>query len=246
MGCGSLLKRSRINLVSGNLQFSVPRYSGITATRRPACPGWGNGMDFIFGLFEKGGVLIYPLVILLIWGLTIIIVKSIKLRREKIINPNVVQDVEEMLLEDKILEATAYCKQNSLPMTRIILSGILNYERSEAELKEILQEAGRQELPEIRRHLTALGTIASASPLLGLLGTVIGMISVFSTLSIEANINPGMLAGGISEALITTACGLVIAMPTLIFHNLFRSRVQSLIIEMEKISLRLVAILKRK
>jgi len=203
-------------------------------------------MDFIFGLFEKGGVLIYPLVILLIWGLTIIVVKAVKLRREKIINPTVVQAIEEMLLEDKIPEATAYCKQNSLPMTRVILAGILNYERSEAELKEILEEAGRQELPGIRRHLAALGTIASASPLLGLLGTVIGMISVFATLSRETNVNPGMLAGGISEALITTACGLVIAMPTLIFYNFFRSRVQSLVIEMEKISLRLVAILKRK
>jgi len=203
-------------------------------------------MDSIFGLFEKGGVLVYPLFMLLIWGLTIIIIKTIKLRREKIINPTAVQGIEEMLLDDKIPEATAYCKQNSLPMTRIILAGILNYERSEAELKEILEDASRQELPGIRRHLTALGTIASASPLLGLLGTVIGMISVFATLSEEANVNPGMLAGGISEALITTACGLVIAMPTLIFHNFFRTRVQSLIIEMEKISLRMVAILKRK
>jgi len=203
-------------------------------------------MDSIYGLFEKGGVLVYPLFILLIWGLTIIIIKTIKLRREKIINPTAVQSIEEMLLDDKIPEATAYCKQNSLPMTRIILAGILNYERSEAELKEILEDASRQELPGIRRHLTALGTIASASPLLGLLGTVIGMISVFATLSREANVNPRMLAGGISEALITTACGLVIAMPTLIFYNFFGTRVQSLIIEMEKISLRMVAILKRK
>ncbi len=122
----------------------------------------GAYMDSIFGLFEKGGVLVYPLFMLLIWGLTIIIIKTIKLRREKIINPTVVQGIEEMLLDDKIPEATAYCKQNSLPMTRIILAGILNYERSEAELKEILEDASRQELPGIRRHLTALGTIATA------------------------------------------------------------------------------------
>jgi len=206
----------------------------------------GHCMDFILGLFEKGGVLVYPLFILLIWGLTIIIIKAVDLRRDKIINPAAIQGIEEMLLDKKIPEASAYCKQNSLPMTRIILAGILNYERSEAELKEILENAGRQELPGIRRHLTALGTIAASSPLLGLLGTVIGMISVFATLSNEANVNPRMLAGGISEALITTAFGLVIAMPTLIFNNFFRTRVQSLIIEMEKISLRMVAILKRK
>ncbi len=203
-------------------------------------------MDFILGLFEKGGVLVYPLFILLIWGLGIIVVKAVDLRRDKIINPAAVQSIEEMLLAKKIPEATAYCKQHALPMTRIILSGILNYERSEAELKEILEDAGRQELPGIRRHLNALGTIAASAPLLGLLGTVIGMISVFSTLSMEVNANPRMLAGGISEALITTAFGLVIAMPTLVFYNFYRSRVQSLIIEMEKISLRMVAILKRR
>ncbi len=122
---------------------------------------------------------------------------------------------------------------------------MINYEKSEAELKEILEEAGRQEVPYIHSHLTALGTIASISPLLGLLGTVIGMISVFSVLAQETAINPNMLAGGISEALVTTAFGMVIAVPTLAFYNYFISRVQNLIIEMERISLRMVAVIKR-
>ncbi|MCB1877849.1 MAG: MotA/TolQ/ExbB proton channel family protein [Chromatiales bacterium] len=202
-------------------------------------------MAFITNLIDKGGLLIYPLFFLLAWGLVIIVIKSFSLRYRRVINAKVVERIEQLVLEKKIPEATAYCKQHPTPMSRVVLAGLLNYEKSEAELKEILEEAGRQEVPGIRRHLTALGTIASVAPLLGLLGTVLGMIAVFSTISSQSSVNAGMLAGGISEALITTAFGMVIAMPTLAFYNFFISRVQVLIIEMERISLHMVALLKR-
>ncbi|NKC12291.1 MAG: MotA/TolQ/ExbB proton channel family protein [Gammaproteobacteria bacterium] len=202
-------------------------------------------MEFIGGLIEKGGWLIYPLFVLLAWGLVIIIIKTFHLHHNNTINPAVIDRVEQLLLNRKIPEATAFCKQYSVPMTRILLAGIINYEKSESELKEILEEAGRQEVPLIRSHLTALGTIASVAPLLGLLGTVIGMIEVFATLAKETTVNPTMLAGGISQALVTTAFGMVIAMPTLASYNYFISKVQKLIIEMEKISLHMVAVLKR-
>lgn len=196
-------------------------------------------------LFDKGGVLIYPLLILFAWGVSIIVIKWFALRRENIINPQAVKQVESLLLANKTPEATAYCKQNSAPMTRILQAAILNHDKSEAELKEILEEAGRQEVPKIRSHLTTLGTIASVAPLLGLFGTVLGMISVFATLAQDTNVNATALAGGISEALITTACGMAIAMPTLAFYNYFMSQVQILIIEIEKVSLHMIAVLKR-
>jgi biopolymer transport protein ExbB len=202
-------------------------------------------MEFIKGVIEQGGVLIWPLVALLVWGIIIMLIKSAQLRRARTINPEVIEKIEQLLLNKKIPEATAYCKQNSVPMTRILLAGIINYEKTEAELKEILEQAGRQEVPLIRSHLAALGTIASVAPLLGLLGTVVGMIDVFSTLSQQSEVNPSMLAGGISTALVTTAFGMVIAMPTLASYNYFISKVQTLIIEMEKISLHMVAVLKR-
>jgi len=202
-------------------------------------------MSFIADVFEKGGVLVYPLLLLLVAGIYVIVVKSMALRRRKIINPAVVEHVEQLLIGKKIPEAAAYCKQHAIPMTRVLLAGIVNYEKSEPELKEILEEAGRQEIPQIRSYLATLGTIASVAPLLGLFGTVLGMISVFATLSESTTVNPSLLAGGISEALITTAIGMLIAMPTLAFYNYFIARVQNLIIEMEKISLRLVAVLKR-
>jgi biopolymer transport protein ExbB len=202
-------------------------------------------MEFLTDLIDKGGLLIYPLFGLLAWGFILIGMKAMQLRRSRTINPQVIEKVEQLLLNRKIPEATAYCKQNSVPMTRIVLAGVINYEKSEAELKEILEEAGRQEVPLIRRHLTALGTIASVAPLLGLLGTVIGMIEVFATLARETSVNPTMLAGGISQALTTTAFGMVIAMPTLASYNYYIAKVQNLIIEMEKVSLHMVAVLKR-
>tara|TARA_B100000676_G_scaffold287350_1_gene317807 strand:+ start:2577 stop:3188 length:612 start_codon:yes stop_codon:yes gene_type:complete len=202
-------------------------------------------MEFLAEVIESSGVLLYPLVLLLLWGVVIILIKAAQLRRARTINPEVIDKVEQLLLSKKIPEATAYCKQNSVPMTRILLAGIINYEKSESDLKEILEEAGRQEVPLIRSHLAALGTIASVAPLLGLLGTVVGMIDVFSTLSQQTEVNPTMLAGGISTALVTTAFGMVIAMPTLASYNYFIAKVQTLIIEMEKISLHMVAVLKR-
>ena len=198
-------------------------------------------MEFL----SKGGVLMWPILALLVWGVGIIVYKALSLRRGKVINPEVIGQIEKLLIGGKVPEATAYCKQHVVPMTRIIQEGILNYEKSEAEIKEILEEAGRQEVPFIRSHIAALGTIASVSPLLGLLGTVIGMISVFTTLSANTEINSSMLAGGISEALITTAAGMLVAVPTLVSYNYFVNRIQLLVIEMERVSLRMVALLKR-
>lgn len=199
----------------------------------------------VIDLIDKGGVLIYPLTVLAAWGIVIIGIKWNALRRERIIMPEAVEKLEELVVSGNIPEATAYCKKHPSPMTRILLAAIINYEKDEAQLKESVEEAGRQELPHIQSHLATLSTIASVSPLLGLFGTVLGMISVFSVLSQQANIEASMLAGGISEALVTTACGMAIAMPTLAFYNHFTSKVQNLIIEIEKTALHMVAVLKQ-
>ena len=171
--------------------------------------------------------------------------KAHALRRRRTVDPRVIEGVEQLLLNRKLVEATRFCRDSSLPITRMLHAAIINYEKPEAELKEILEEAGRQEIPRIRSHLSTLGTIASVAPLLGLLGTVLGMISVFATLSEGSNIDPSMLAGGISEALVTTALGMVVAMPALACYNYFAAKVQNLIIEMERVSLHMVSVLKR-
>jgi len=202
-------------------------------------------LAFLLHIFQLGGAVVYLLLAVLLWCLAIIFVKLGQLRHGRVINARVVSQVEQLLLENKLAEATAFCKRASYPMTRIILAGIIHYDRSEFEIKERLEEAGRQEIPWLRKYLTTLRSIASAAPLLGLFGTVLGMISVFNALSKGGTIEASQLAGGISEALITTACGLVVAIPAIIFYNSFTNKVTNLIIEMEKISLGLVAILKR-
>ena len=200
---------------------------------------------FVVHIFQLGGVVVWLLLVILVWCVGIIIWKLGQLRHSRVINAKIITRIEQLLLENKMAEATAYCKKASLPMTRVILCGILYYDRSEHEIKERLEEAGRQEIPWLRAQLTTLRSIASAAPLLGLFGTVIGMIQVFDALSKGGTIQASDLAGGISEALITTACGLVVAIPAIVFYNNFTNRVTNLIIEMEKISLHMVAILKR-
>ncbi len=110
-------------------------------------------------------------------------------------------------------------------------------------MKESIEETGRHVAHSLERYLTTLGTIASITPLLGLLGTVVGMIKVFNAILHEGVGDPGVLAGGISEALITTAAGLSVAIPTLIFYRYFRAKVDALVIEMEQESIKLVEII---
>jgi biopolymer transport protein ExbB len=130
-------------------------------------------------------------------------------------------------------------------MTRILSAAILNIDRDKDELKTIVEDTGRQEVPALDRCLGVLGTIAAISPLIGLTGTVFGMIRVFTVISEKGVAHPSQLAGGISEALITTATGLVIAIPTLIFYNYFTSKSDRLILEIEKQSFRVIEALKR-
>jgi len=202
-------------------------------------------LSVIQSLFDKGGILMWPLAVLLVWGLLLIAVKGLQLRRGRIVNPKLVGSLEEMLLNNRMPDATAFCKKHSAPVTRIALAGILNFDRPENELKEIVEEAGRQEVPGIRRHLTSLGIIAAVSPLLGLLGTVLGMVEVFATLGQGQGIQATDLASGISEALVTTAAGLTIAIPMVTFHNLYSNKANNLIIALEKTSLHMVQVLQR-
>ncbi|MBI1208982.1 MAG: hypothetical protein GC191_17055 [Azospirillum sp.] len=199
----------------------------------------------IVEMVHAGGVVAYFLLFMLAWCLIVVAIKAAGLRRKRIIRPAIIQDIERLLIDGKLAEATAYCKKSAYPMARIILAGILHYDRSEPEIKERLEEAGRQELPAIRKHLTTLRSLASAAPLVGLFGTVIGMINVFATLSKGTTIEASALAGGISQALITTAIGLLVAVPAIVSYNDFSNRVNNFVVEMEKISLNMVAILKR-
>lgn len=129
------------------------------------------------------------------------------------------------------------------PLGRILAAGLANRDHPREVMKESIEDTGRQVVHELERYLNSLGTIAAITPLLGLLGTVIGMIKVFTAITTEGVGNPGALAGGISEALITTAAGLAVAIPSLMFYRYFRGRVDMLVIRMEQQALRMVEVL---
>jgi biopolymer transport protein ExbB len=196
-------------------------------------------------LVIKGGPVMAPLLLCSVISLGIIVERCLSLRRNRILKYEVLQRIEELLRERKIPEATTLCKRYPSSMTRILLAAILNHDKSRQDIKEIIEDAGRHEMPVLERYLTILGTIASISVLLGLLGTVTGMIKTFNAIAALGYGHPEALADGIAEALVATAAGLIIAIPTLVLYNFFMSRVDSLVIEMEKTSLRMLSILKR-
>jgi biopolymer transport protein ExbB len=193
----------------------------------------------------KGGPVMAPLLLCSVISLTIIVERCLSLRRNRILRYDILQRIEELLRDRKIPEASTLCKRYPSSMTRILLAAILNHDKSRQEIKEIIEDAGRQEVPVLERYLTILGTIASIAVLLGLLGTVTGMIRTFNAIAALGYGHPEALASGISEALVATATGLAIAIPTLVLYNFFTSKVDSLVVEMEKNSLRILSILKR-
>lgn len=152
--------------------------------------------------------------------------------------------ITNFLRNENIMEAVSTCEEAGGPLANVLKAGLLKFSQaqieerqiSKEEIQEAIQEAGLLEIPELERNLPVLGTIASISPLFGLLGTVIGMISAFTTIALEGTGDPQQLAGGISQALLTTAGGLTIAIPCLIFYNLFDSWVNRYVIEIEQVS----------
>jgi biopolymer transport protein ExbB len=133
--------------------------------------------------------------------------------------------------------------KTSSPLGQILAAGITSHRRGRDVMKESIEEVANQVVHELERYLNTLGTVAAITPLLGLLGTVIGMIKVFTAIQLEGTGNAAVLAGGISEALITTAAGLTVAIPSLFFHRYFQRKVDELVIYMEQEALKLVEVL---
>ncbi len=193
----------------------------------------------------RGGILMIPLGICSVLAVAVILERSFSLRTRRVLRLDVLQRVKDLLVDNKIGEAMTVCRRQPSVMGRILLSAIMNHDRDREELKTIVEDAGRQEVPALDRYLGVLGTISAVAPLLGLTGTVFGMIRTFAVISEKGIAHPSQLAGGISVALITTATGLVIAIPALIFFNYFTSKADRLVLEIEKHSFRLVDALKR-
>jgi len=194
----------------------------------------------VFEIIKSGGWMMWPLMICSIGMMGIVAERFWTLQRKKIMPQDLVLQVWKLHRENRIDEMTLRRLKTSSPLGHIIAAGIANSDHGRELMKESIEDVGRQVTHDLERFLDALGTIAEVSPLLGLLGTVFGMIEIFSELLHHGAGDPTVLAGGISVALITTATGLSVAIPSLIFHRYFLRRVDEFVINMEMEALRLI------
>lgn len=165
------------------------------------------------------------------------------LQNKRIAPPELITQIWQWLQYDQVDKNRISALQQDSPLGQILAAGLINRDTTREITKEGIEDVGRHVTLSLERNLNTLGTIAAITPLLGLLGTVIGMIKVFAVITTEGVGNPETLAGGISEALITTATGLVVAIPSLIFYRFFRGKISHLVVDMEEQALKLIELL---
>ncbi|MEJ2515275.1 MAG: MotA/TolQ/ExbB proton channel family protein [Gammaproteobacteria bacterium] len=197
-------------------------------------------------IIKAGGWLMLPILLCSIIAAAIIIERLWTLQPGRVIPRELAQKVRAWARDRRLDERHLQALAANSPMGAILAAGLAKRETSRDLMKEAIEDTGRRVVHELERYLNTLGTIAAISPLLGLLGTVIGMVKVFSAITVAGVGNPSVLAGGISEALITTAAGLSVAIPSLIGYRYLRGRVDALVVEMEKEATELVDALHRR
>jgi biopolymer transport protein ExbB len=176
----------------------------------------------------RGGIMMAPILVFSVIALGTFLERLWVLRRDLVLPEEPLRELENFIRKKMIPEARTYCQQHPSPLARILFAGLQQYGNSRDLIKENMEERGKAEALELKKYIGLLHTIASISPLLGLLGTVSGMIKVFGTISVEGVGNPASLATGISEALITTAAGLTVAIPTFLGQRYLAARAERL------------------
>jgi biopolymer transport protein ExbB len=191
--------------------------------------------------FQKGGVVMYPILLCSIIALAIFLERVWSLSRRRVAPPKLFPHVERLLLQNRREEAVGLCRASDSALGRILLAGLFHLPLGRDRMRESMRDAADVESGELERFIEALGTIASVSTLLGLLGTISGMIKIFSVISTQQAVNPPALAAGISEALITTFAGLTVAIPSLVAYKFLQARVDAGLREIEHVAVRLAA-----
>ncbi|MCY3768607.1 MAG: MotA/TolQ/ExbB proton channel family protein [Gammaproteobacteria bacterium] len=200
----------------------------------------------MFELLQAGGLLIWPILLCSILALAIIIERIFALKRRQVSPPGLTESVGKLLMRGGISPGAIIEIEGNSPLGRVLAAGLKISNQHRVVIKETMEEAGRHEIHELEKHLQTLGTIAAITPLLGLLGTVIGMIKVFSAITIFGVGDPQALAEGISEALVTTAAGLSVGIPSLMFHRYFRGKINELAVDMEQQAVKFMRILQQQ
>lgn len=217
-------------------------------SRRADAPGRGaknsNGGYGVLEIVQSGGWLMVPILLCSIIAAAISVERLWTLQRGRIAPTDLLAEVWDAIKGDRLDAQRLKDIRASSPLGQVLAAGIGNAKRGREIMKEAMEESAAQVSHDMERYLTSLGVIASISPLLGLLGTVVGMIKVFTALMLEGAGNANVLAGGISQALITTAAGLSVAIPALMFHRFFLRRVDELMVTMEQEAGKLVEIMQ--
>ncbi|HEY0942689.1 MAG TPA: MotA/TolQ/ExbB proton channel family protein [Steroidobacter sp.] len=200
----------------------------------------------MFEIVKAGGIMMGPIILASIVTAAIFLERLWTLQTKRVLPSDLTEKVwrwvEQRQIQDKHIAAL---QQNS-PLGKILAAGLANRNRDRAVIREAIEDTGRHVVHELDRFIGTLGTIASLSPLMGLLGTVLGMIRTFNAITTAGIGNPASLAGGIAEALITTAAGLTVAIPALLAYKYLRGRVQILVVQMEKEATKLVEAIERQ
>jgi len=191
-------------------------------------------------IVQAGGWLMLPIIGCSVVAVAIILERLWTLQEKRVLPPNVATQVWDWIQHNQLDVQHVQQLHQSSPLGQVLAAGLAYRHATRDVLKEVIEDTGRHVVHDLERYLGPLGTIAAISPLLGLLGTVSGMIRSFTAITTEGVGNPTVLAGGISEALITTAAGLTVAIPALIAYRYLRGRVDTLVVKIEKESMRFI------
>lgn len=194
----------------------------------------------MFELFRAGGPLMWIILVCSLAALTIIFERMLTLRKKQVVPASLRAQIVDLASSGKVTDEKIEVIRNHSPLGMIYAAGLANLPYGIDTMREAIEEAGKQVVHGLGRYLNTLGTIASITPLIGLLGTVIGMIKVFTAITVSGVGDPTVLSGGISEALITTAAGLSVGIPCLMFYRFFRSRIAELSVSLEENALALL------
>ncbi len=197
-------------------------------------------------IIKAGGWVMFPIIVCSIMATAIILERLWTLQENRVLPLHLTREVWEWVSGNQLNHEHLHTLHESSPLGEILAVGLTNRHRNREIMKERIEDTGRHVVHDLARYLNSLGTIAAITPLLGLLGTVVGMVNVFEAITSQGVGNPAVLAGGISEALITTAAGLIVAIPSLIGYRYLRGRIETLVVRMEKEAITLVEALHRK
>ena len=196
-------------------------------------------------IVKSGGWLMAPIILCAIIAMGIILERFWTLQQKRVIPEDLTSKVWGWVKKDQLDQKQIQTLHQGSALGQILAAGLINRDRERTVMKDSIEDTGRHVVHELERYLETLGTIAAISPLLGLLGTVIGMIKVFSAIMAHGVGNANQLAGGISEALITTAAGLTVAIPSFFFYRYFKGKVESYVVSMEEQAINLIEAIER-